>query len=112
MSEIVEVNGDTIYVIDRRVETRAIDHPHLYDTIDWLALAKQKNELLRVISLENEHAFDDAPAHPLEGLLSLIDHIQDDAEVHNYPVVYGYNLEMYKEDHPNAEIPDAEEDAT
>jgi hypothetical protein len=112
MSEIVEVSGDTIYVIDRRVDLSAEERPFLYDTIDWLALAKQKRELVGVISLENGHAFDDAPAHPLDGLLGLIDHVQDDAEAMGYPVVYGYDLEMYKEDHPNTEIPDGEEKAT
>lgn len=98
MSEIVEVSGDTIYVIDRRVETRAVDHPHLYETIDWLELAKQKRALLGLIWEDKDT--------PLLGLLHLIDHLQDDAEVHNYPVVYGYDLELYKEEHPNAEIPD------
>lgn len=98
MSEIVEVSGDTIYVIDRRVEARAVDHPHLYETIDWLALAKQKRALLGLIWEDKDT--------PLLGLIHLIDHLQDDAEARNYPVVYGYDLELYKEEHPNAEIPD------
>lgn len=112
MSEIVEVIGDVIYVIDRRADEPAENHPFLYDTIDWFALAKQKTELLRITSLENGHAFDDAPEHPLDGLISLIDAMQDDAEAMGYPVVYGYDLEMYKEDHPNVEIPDGEKGAT
>lgn len=112
MSEIVEVSGDTIYVIDKVVEAYPIDRPHLYETIDWLKLAKQKRALVRTISLENGHAFDDAPEHPLDGLLNLIDYLQNDAEAIGYPVVYGYDLELYKEDHPNAEIPDDEETAT
>lgn len=103
MSEIVEVSGDMIYVIDRRVEYSAIDSPHLYDKIDWLELAKQKRALVRLIW--------DHKNSPLWGLVHLLDHIQDDAEIHDYPVVYGYDLEMYKEDHPNAEIPDGKDQA-
>lgn len=90
MSEVVEIDGDSIYVIDRRVESRAVDQPHLYETIDWLALAKQKRALVGMI-------WDDE-ASPLWGLVNLIDTIQDDAEAHEYPVVYGYDRAEWEKD--------------
>lgn len=93
MSEVVEIDeaDNSIYVIEPRVETRAIDHPHLYDTIDWLALAKQKRALVGSI-------WHDAKS-PLWALVHLIDEIQSDAEVHDYPVVYGYNRTDWERDH-------------
>lgn len=103
MSEIVEVDekNNSIYVIDssRRQELREGSHP--YKHIDWLALAKQKRLLVCTI-------WDDAGS-PLWGLIELIDSIQDDACDRGYPVVYCYDLEMWREDHPNTETPNGPE---
>jgi hypothetical protein len=95
MSEIVETDGNTIYVIDKQPLLLKPGAPDLFDTIDWLALAKQKNELLRYIDGEKGSQ----PEHILEGLVGLIDAIQDVGEARGCPVVYGYNRDEWEEDH-------------
>ena len=98
MSKVVETSGDTVYVIDKYYTHRAVDAPELFDTIDWLELAKQKNELLRII----DRAISNQPKL-LEGLVSLIDAIQDTAEARDYPVVYGYNRQEWEQDQAEAQ---------
>jgi len=48
--------------------------------IDWLALAKQKQALLKVVWNDENH--------PLWGLVHLIDKIQDEADQQDFPVVW------------------------
>jgi hypothetical protein len=99
VSEIVETDGDTIYVIDKQPLQLRANAPELFDTIDWLALAKQKNELLQIIDGEKGSQ----PEHILEGLVNLIDAIQDVGEARDYPVVYGYNREEWEQDQAEAQ---------
>lgn len=105
MSEIVEVDETTnsIYVLDTRFRGRGLrgEEHHPYKQIDWLALAKQKWALVRLI-------WDDE-GNPLWGLVRLIDELQDDACDRGYPVVYGYDLESWREDHPYTETPNGPE---
>jgi hypothetical protein len=56
----------------------------IYDKIDWPLLAKQKELLLEQIEGERGSM----PEHPLDGLVSLIDTIQDEASDQGYPVVF------------------------
>lgn len=100
MSEVVEIDGDTIYVIDQ-TNAGPLAPTQLYSKIDWLQLAKQKDYLLNLIAHEHGHAFDDAPAHPLDGLVDLLDFMQDEAEQRGYRVVYGYNRQEWEEDNGN-----------
>ena len=56
-------------------------------TIDWLELARQKTVLVDLVS-----------KHPLlNGLVELIDYIQDTARDAGQPVVYGYTEEDWEE---------------
>lgn len=100
MSEVVEVNGDTIYVRDNRYSPRDDARP-LFATIDWLTLAKQKTALVKLIWEDQKNL--------LWGLVEFLDEVQDQAESEGYPVVYGYDLELYREDNPDAEIPDGKD---
>lgn len=99
MSEVVETDGDTVYVIDKQNwRVRAIDapeHEFRLDDIDWLALAKQKDALLQLIVKERGNK----PTHILDGLLSLIDAIQNEGELYDYPVVYAYCRAEWEEEH-------------
>lgn len=88
--EVIEIDGDTVYIQHRHLWSDELNKP-LYDTIDWLQLAKQKMELLRLAVGEKD--FGD---HPLDGLISLIDAIQDDADAKGYPVVWAYNAEEWR----------------
>ncbi len=56
----------------------------IYDKIDWPLLAKQKELLLEQIEGERGSM----PEHPLDGLVSLIDTIQDEASELGYPVKF------------------------
>lgn len=89
--KVIEVTDDTVYIQHRHLYSDALNKP-LYDTIDWLQLAKQKMELLRTIDGERGSLEE----HPLDGLISLIDAIQDDADAKGYPVVWAYNAEEWR----------------
>jgi hypothetical protein len=88
--KLLETHDDTVYV---QFKHRRCVEPtsDAYAGIDWLALAKQKMTLLTII---DSKIIDDATAENLDGLVSLIDSIQDDAEAKNYPVVWAYPKEM------------------
>lgn len=98
--EILEIEDDTVYIQHKHAHMQPLKKP-LYDTIDWLALAKQKLRLLEIIEGERGSMLE----HPLEGLVALLDNIQDDAEAKDYPVVWFYPAEDWR----NGEI-DLEED--
>lgn len=84
-----EIDGDTVYIQHRQLWSDELNKP-LYETIDWLQLAKQKMELLTLL-YEREEV-----ASPLDGLLSLIDAIQDDADAKGYPVVWAYSADEWR----------------
>lgn len=94
MSEVVEIDGDTIYVRDKQLVCLAVDAPDLFDTIDWLALAKQKDKLLQMITKDRGNQKE----HILDGLVSVLDAIQDIGEARDYPVVYGYCRAEWEEE--------------
>ena len=98
--QIVEVAENAVYVQHTHKHVRPLSKP-LYDTIDWLALARQKTDLVERIVGERGGQ----PEHVLEGLVSLIDAIQDDAEAQGYPVVWAYDPEDW-----NSGAIDLEED--
>lgn len=56
---------------------------NLLHTIDWEALKHQKLALISVIPLVDRRT-----AHRLDGLLHLLDAIQDEAEKQGLPVVW------------------------
>lgn len=89
--KILEIDGDTVYIQHRQLLADALNKP-LYATIDWLQLAKQKMELLRITDGERGSL----DAHPLDGLITLIDAIQDDADAQGYPVVWAYNADEWQ----------------
>lgn len=89
--KVVEIVDDTVYIQHHHSLTNALNKP-LYDTIDWLELAKQKMALLNQISGERGSL----DVHPLDGLVNLIDAIQDDAEAQGYPVVWAYDVEAWE----------------
>ena len=88
---VIEIDGDTVYIQHRQLWSDALNKP-LYATIDWLQLAKQKMELLRIADGERGSL----GLHLLDGLISLIDAIQDDADAQGYPVVWAYNAEEWQ----------------
>jgi hypothetical protein len=81
--KILEAQNGTAFVQYTHKQLNKLDAP-LYDTINWLALAKQKLRLLEIIADGKGMG----RGHPLEGLINLIDNIQDDAEAQGYPVVW------------------------
>lgn len=89
--KLIEIVDDVAYIQYLHSHLAPLKKP-FYDTIDWLQLAKQKTELLRIT--EGERGSLDV--HPLDGLISLIDAIQDDAEAKNYPVVWAYPRDMWE----------------
>lgn len=102
----IEVTHDTVYLQYKHADAEPLGKP-LYETIDWLALAKQKLELLRVIdrtSTPRGKNTTDAPDHSLDGLVYLIDAIQEDAEAQGYPVVWAHDLDSWL----NNELDDTE----
>lgn len=90
--KLIEIDGDTAYVEHTHDCLQPLKKP-LYDTIDWLALAKQKLRLLDVIQVSGH----DDKNCPLHGLVALIDNIQDDAEAKGYPVVWIYPAAIFKD---------------
>lgn len=99
--KLLESQDDTVYVQFKHklcVEPTA----DTYAGIDWLLLAKQKMTLLNLI---RSGTIDPAIAEHLDGLVGLIDSIQDDAEAKNYPVVWAYPSEMWE----SGELQEAEE---
>lgn len=87
----IDAENDTVYIQHNHVGATGLNKP-LYATIDWLQLAKQKTELLRQI----KGARGSLDVHPLDGLVSLIDAIQDDADAKGYPVVWGFSAEEWR----------------
>lgn len=88
--KLLETENDTVYVQFKHKRcVPPIENP--YAGMDWLALAKQKMTLLKIIDSEIITA---ETAANLDGLVMLIDSIQDDAEAKNYPVVWAYPKEM------------------
>lgn len=106
MSEIVEVDekNNTIYVLETKLRGLRRRGRDPLQNLDWLALAKQKQLLVSSI-------WDDSDS-PFWGLVRLIDDLQDDACDQDYPVVYGCDLESWREDHPNTETPNGPERQT
>jgi hypothetical protein len=93
----VDAETDTVYIQHRQAVTVPLGRP-LYDTIDWLQLAKQKMELLLLTTRQREEEFRiGAPlGYPLDGIVNLIDTIQDDAEAQGYPIVWAYNAQEWR----------------
>jgi hypothetical protein len=89
--KLIEIEDDTVYVQHTHAHLQPLEKP-LYEMIDWLALAKQKLRLLETIQVTGRGH----EAHPLEGLVALIDNIQDDAEAKGYPVVWFYPAEAWE----------------
>jgi hypothetical protein len=98
--KILETKNGTAFVQYRHKQLNKLDVP-LYATIDWLELAKQKLRLLEIIEGERGSM----SVHPLEGLIALIDNIQDDAEAAGYPVVWFFA----EDDLRNGEIEEDDE---
>lgn len=88
--KVLEITDDAVYIQHRQLWSDELNKP-LYDTIDWLQLAKQKMELIRVATAESSERND----HPLDGLIALLDAIQDDADAKGYPVVWAYNADEW-----------------
>jgi len=86
--KVLEISDGTVYVQHRHKNAQC---RVLYDSVDWLALAKQKLDLLTRIEGERGSQ----PEHILEGLVGLIDAIQDDAEARGYPVVWAYDADEW-----------------
>lgn len=91
--KIIETVDDTAFIQYRHPHLQPLEKP-LYATIDWLELAKHKDDLLRIIGGEIPH---ESTLERLQGLVALLDAIQDDAEAEGYPVVWAY---------PANEVPD------
>lgn len=89
--KLIEIEGDTAYVEHTHACLQPLEKP-LYDMIDWLALSKQKLRLFELIQATRTNN----DPHPLEGLVALIDNIQDDAEAKGYPVVWFYPAEEWE----------------
>jgi len=83
--QVLEIDNGTVFIQRRHKDLRPLSKP-LYDMIDWLALAKQKRELLQIMDAADSRE----RTNLLDGLLNLIDGIQDDAEAAGYPVVWFY----------------------
>jgi hypothetical protein len=98
--KILEIENGTAFVQYKHKQLNKLNVP-LYATIDWLALSKQKFRLLEIIS--SSHGM--GRGHPLDGLIALIDNIQDDAEAAGYPVVWFFA----EDDLRNGEIEDDDE---
>jgi hypothetical protein len=82
--KVLETIGDTAYVQYRHALAKPLDKP-LYTTINWFELAQQKDDLLRILGGEIPYV---SALKRLEGLVTLIDAIQDDAEAAGHPVVW------------------------
>lgn len=95
--QVLEIDNGTVFIQRTHKHLSPLKKP-LYATIDWLALAKQKLCLLETIDGERGSM----PEHPLEGLVALIDNIQDDAEANGYPVVWFYAVDDWR----NGEVED------
>lgn len=99
--KVLEVTSDAVYIQYRHKDAKF--NRVIYDSMDWLELAKQKVELIKTINRDRRGSLAE---HPLDGLLSLIDDIQDDAEAKGYPVVWAHDplvwqsgeLDLDKED--------------
>ena len=87
---LIEIDDSTVFV--EHPDRTPLQSQALYDTIDWLALAKQKLDLLQRIDADKPMT---AP-HPLDGLVTLLDALQDDAEARGYPVVWFYALDDWR----------------
>lgn len=90
--KLLETQDDTVYV---QFKHRLCVEPtaDTYAGMNWLLLAKQKMTLLKLL---NSGVTDATTDNHLDGLVSLIDSIQDDAEAKNYPVVWAYPTEMWE----------------
>ena len=87
--KVIEVDRDTVYIQHRQLWSDELNKP-LYETIDWLQLAKQKMELLKLSAAREQLD------NPLDGIISLIDAVQDDADAKGYPVVWAYNADEWQ----------------
>jgi hypothetical protein len=90
--KLLESKDDTVYV---QFKHKLCVQPteDIYAGMDWLTLAKQKMTLLTIL---RSGIIDPVSAEHLDGLVGLIDSIQDDAEAKNYPVVWAYPKEMWE----------------
>lgn len=88
---LVGTDGDTVYLQYRHKYLCPLDKP-LYETIDWAALAKQKHLLIELML----GATNSAQLQTIEGLVNLLDTIQDDAEAQGYPVVWAHNADDWR----------------
>lgn len=87
---LIEIDDNTVFV--ERLDKPTIRRHTLYETIDWLALAKQKLALLQRIDADKPFQ----GTHALDGLVTLLDALQDDAEARGYPVVWFYALDDWR----------------
>ncbi len=95
---LVDTDGDTVYLQYRHKYLCPLDKP-LYETIDWEALAKQKHllvELMLGASIMGTSHTNSAQLKAIEGLVNLLDTIQDDAEAQGYPVVWAHNADDWR----------------
>ena len=78
MSKVILREGDTVYVQSPCLtgDTECVVR---FD-LDWLLLARQKNFLLSLMDTYGDGL--------LDGVVALIDHIQDTAEEQGQPVVF------------------------
>lgn len=81
MSSVVLREGQMVYVQESGKEFQ------ISMQVDWLALARQKTVLVDLVR-----------QHPLlNGLVELIDYIQDAGADEGQPVIYGYTTEDWEE---------------
>lgn len=90
--KVLEIDDNVVYLQYRH---KLLTQPttHQYDGIDWLALSKQKMTLL---NLSFNDVFTDTIKEHLDGVVSLIDSIQDDAEAKGYPVVWAHDADDWR----------------
>lgn len=61
----------------------------IFDKIDWKSLAEQKMQLVYLI----DELPEGEKASALDGIINMIDDLQDEAESLGYPVVWAYDLQ-------------------
>lgn len=89
--KLIEKENDIAYVqFKHKLCTEPLSDA--YVGMNWLLLAKQKQTLLKLI---NDGRVAATTKDHLDGLVGLIDSIQDDAEAKDYPVVWAYPVDMW-----------------